>query len=596
MLSISSSSLPIPRTGALAERLISLLLLLLFLSPSLHAQEATTVLHGRWLPPERSIGADTLERIEARITDISSGSTIQRSRVSADGTFEFRDVPTGSWQVELMINDNSFAVVYLSISSPLSRTITIRGDPADASTEVVEVHGDRFATERSRISSVTSFTAESIRALPAASPSKQIESMLLATPGVVPDEDGRLHVRGEDAQIQYRINGIPITGNMTRVYGSLLDASMIRNARVITGGLDPEFGVASSAVVLINTRSGFDAPSFVDASATSGSFGTLGGSVSLGGNVGDASLFLHGSATRSDRYLDPVGTFMPMHDHGEDVHLFGSADLIIGERYDVDLLGSWNRTRYHVPDRYDALVQLGPTQVSLQQDQRHELGDWMAGMHATAEFGDARVGLLLYHRTATDHATSSGLSRITTAEERARAIRDNEQYFIGADRNDAATGGSAQLSIRETDWLGLAHEIGAGIAAESYPICEYLSFAITDSNLADPTIPGGDARLRALDLTHGGIPFLVDTSATGSSIAAWNPGPLRRRRVARRVWFALRPFRSSLARGRPFAPDQCRISARLECDAPGLLQSDRDARAPGEYPRVELGRGAIPFR
>jgi hypothetical protein len=39
--------------------------------------------------------------------------------------------------------------------------------------------------------------------LPAPSSDRKIESILLETPGVVPDEDGRLHVRGEDAQIQF---------------------------------------------------------------------------------------------------------------------------------------------------------------------------------------------------------------------------------------------------------------------------------------------------------------------------------------------------------------------------------------------------------
>ena len=60
--------------------------------------------------------------------------------------------------------------------------------------------------DRTLGSSRTYIPSETINNFPVASDTKKIEQILLNVPGVVPDEDDRLQVRGVDAQLQYLID------------------------------------------------------------------------------------------------------------------------------------------------------------------------------------------------------------------------------------------------------------------------------------------------------------------------------------------------------------------------------------------------------
>ena len=46
---------------------------------------------------------------------------------------------------------------------------------------------------------------------PSATPSKALASMLLSAPGFIPSQNGRIHVRGSHGQIQYVVDGVPMT-------------------------------------------------------------------------------------------------------------------------------------------------------------------------------------------------------------------------------------------------------------------------------------------------------------------------------------------------------------------------------------------------
>ncbi len=65
--------------------------------------------------------------------------------------------------------------------------------------------------------------------------------------------------------MQYVVDGIPISANLTRVYSSLFNANLIKSVDVQTGGLSAEYGRTSAAVLAVTTKSGFDRPFFAHA-------------------------------------------------------------------------------------------------------------------------------------------------------------------------------------------------------------------------------------------------------------------------------------------------------------------------------------------
>ena len=88
-----------------------------------------------------------------------------------------------------------------------------------------------------------------------------INQIVLRSPGVAQDSaaNGDLHVRGEHANLQYRINDVILPEGITG-FGLELDPRFIESMQLITGSLPAQYGFRTAGVVDIQTKSG----AFVD--------------------------------------------------------------------------------------------------------------------------------------------------------------------------------------------------------------------------------------------------------------------------------------------------------------------------------------------
>ncbi|HVZ37832.1 MAG TPA: TonB-dependent receptor [Candidatus Kapabacteria bacterium] len=446
------------------------------------------------------------------LLETTSRSVVQEARPDANGAFQLQDVPFARYILRLVLDTTVLAEQHVVVSSGVPIMVTIDSIRRVSGREVT-VSAERDPLDRIKTGAHTFYTAADIAALPKASSEKGIEAVLLSTPGVVPDEDGRLHVRGEDAQLQYIIDGIPVTANMTRVYSSLFSANLIKTVDVQTGGLNAEYGRATSAVMAITTKSGFDRPFFIGASGSAGSFSTREAGLECGGNIGGwGGMYLAGSLSHSDRYLDPITSGDPIHDKGDAGHFFGKFDIVPASGFDIDLLGGYNHTLYQVPNM---------TVRTPAQDQQQDMNDYLFGARLNLELGEnALLSVLGYTRHATAEFTSGGLSRISSAADSAQAVAENEKFFIGGKRTNDVRGAQAEYSAC-MGWMNLQHNVKVGVGGESYPLSEFFTFAVTNPNLSNPDSSGGDLRYRPYDITQGGHPFLVDRSQTGTSFFAY---------------------------------------------------------------------------
>lgn len=449
------------------------------------------------------------ETVTARLYEATTDALLQEKILDREGRFAFYDVPAGSYRIDLYGGDTPLAGTLVRVSS--SVPITVADFNEDIGDSVVVTA--RRVAERGKTTSSTVFTAPFINSIPTTTPEKRIESVLLNTPGVVPDEDGRFHIRGEDAQLQYVIDGIPVTANITRIYGNLFDASLISSMEVQTGALDAEYGTAAAGVLVINTKSGFDAPSFGRASISRSSYDGFSSSVQAGGTFsGNLGGFVALSTSESDRYLDPIAGFEPLHDRGSTDHLFGKGDWIVNESLGISGLVSVNSTNFEIPNGREK---------DPPQNQQQELRDQLAGLRATVGIGaNSVLGLVGYWRHATAEARSGGLMEIVSPADSLLAMAQNEKFFIGARREHSAYGGQFDFSTT-AGWFGGRNHIKIGGGVEVYPIDEFFSFAVTNPALSNPDTAGGDARLIPYDLTKGGSPLTVDRSETGNRFSAY---------------------------------------------------------------------------
>src|SRR5258708_1738179 len=138
------------------------------------------------------------------------------------------------------------------------------------------------------------FNQEQIQALPGGE-NTPFNQVLLRAPGFAQDSaaNGDLHLRGEHANIQYRINDVLLPEGITG-FGQELDTRFVDSLRLITGSLQAQYGFRTAGVVDLRTKSGAFEPGGT-ASVYGGSYDTIKPSFEYGGSKGNLNYFVDGS-------------------------------------------------------------------------------------------------------------------------------------------------------------------------------------------------------------------------------------------------------------------------------------------------------------
>src|SRR5271156_3959636 len=124
--------------------------------------------------------------------------------------------------------------------------------------DTITVEGQLNAARSSIQTSIgaTSYNIDSVAILNEASgDNTSFNQVLLRAPGVAEDSLGQVHVRGEHANLQYRINDVLLPEGITG-FGQELDVRFVQSLQLINGSLPAEYGFRTAGVVDIQTKSG----------------------------------------------------------------------------------------------------------------------------------------------------------------------------------------------------------------------------------------------------------------------------------------------------------------------------------------------------
>jgi outer membrane receptor protein involved in Fe transport len=108
--------------------------------------------------------------------------------------------------------------------------------------------------------------------------------VLLQAPGVAQDSFGQIHLRGDHANVQYRINGVELPEGLS-VFGQALESRFASSTSLITGALPAQYGLQTAGVVDIQTKTGISDPGFA-LSMYGGSWDSPKPSFEYGGHAG----------------------------------------------------------------------------------------------------------------------------------------------------------------------------------------------------------------------------------------------------------------------------------------------------------------------
>lgn len=180
--------------------------------------------------------------------------------------------------------------------------------------------------------------------------STPLNQVLLQAPGVVQDSYGGLHVRGDHANLQYRINGVIIPEAISG-FGQTLDARTIQSVKLLDGALPAQYGLRTAAVVNIDTKSGHDLGNGGSVGITGGSFGTLNPNASLWGSNDRWSWFVTANYLENDVGIEnPTSSRSPIHDHTNQVKGFGDVSYLIDNDTRLSFMFGATNNRFEIPN------------------------------------------------------------------------------------------------------------------------------------------------------------------------------------------------------------------------------------------------------
>ena len=189
--------------------------------------------------------------------------------------------------------------------------------------------------------------------------STPLNQVLLQAPGVVQDSYGGIHVRGDHANLQYRIDGVIIPESISG-FGQALDAHTIKDVKLLDGALPAQYGDRTAAVVDITTKSGHDLGNGGSVGVTTGSFGTFNPNASIWGSNDRWSYFLTANYMENDVGIEnPTASRTPIHDHTHQVKAFGDASYLIDSDTRLSFLFGVSNNRFQIPDNPGQTPQFG---------------------------------------------------------------------------------------------------------------------------------------------------------------------------------------------------------------------------------------------
>src|SRR6059058_6624132 len=171
---------------------------------------------------------------------------------------------------------------------------------------------------------------------------------ILRFPGVAQDSFGQLHLRGEHANLQYRLDDVLLPEGITG-FGQELQTRFADNISLITGALPAQFGFRTTGVIDIHTKNGAVFQQG-EASVYGGSFDTIMPSFEYGGVAGKANYYVTGSYLHDGIGIEnPTRTANPIHDDTDQYRMFGYSSYIVDDTSRFVLLISGYHGDFDIP-------------------------------------------------------------------------------------------------------------------------------------------------------------------------------------------------------------------------------------------------------
>jgi len=456
---------------------------ILFMIVSVCAKaDGTGTIAGTVTDPTGAIIPGALIRVQSVGLDFKATTTSD-----ANGQYKLLNVPLGRFSLTVEARGFTSLQYAGELKSPIPfvQDIHFRSVGRGLQRVTVKEVNDESALETHSSATRQSLDPDQFEKWPTPPQNQVMSAVVESVPGVVPEENGRIHVRGSELQPQYVLDGVPFSDALGGTAGTGLDTENLRAAEMITGNIPAEFGGKSSSVVNLTTKSGLGIPWRAALALSAGSLQTSAIDAEVGGQIKKIGIFLTADTSNSHRFLDPP-EIQNFRNRGGLVHVFGRFDWQASRNDVLRLTLSANGSSFQVPNLLE--------QQEEGQREHQELRDDYQALHWTHIFNSTTAGdLAFFRRSSTAKLLDPDLT--------------GTPFFIEQHRNQRTEGLHASLN---KDWT--RHSLKFGVEASRLPLSERFTLAVTDPEDVDPDSP-------VLAYTPD-QPFLFNAKRTGTR-ASW---------------------------------------------------------------------------
>jgi outer membrane receptor for ferrienterochelin and colicins len=277
----------------------------------------------------------------------AQGRAVDEHVSDASGHFEFEQVPFGNYRVHASDSTGLIAEESVRVVSGEVVRVALALRPAAEQQLIVQARRPDAPAPLKTASSASTLEHRQIEELPRGD-TQSVNEILSTQPGFVYDSLGNLFTRGNHANIQYQIDGVPLPDSVSGLFGGFLSPKLIDNMEVLTGGLPVEYGERLAAVVNLNSRRPPEEGEG-QIEVQGGSFDTLNPSVFYGKRIGAFSVLGGGSYRTTSRALDPAVPNLVQHSAGDEERGFLRLDYDASDATHVSMLGALAHNFYRIP-------------------------------------------------------------------------------------------------------------------------------------------------------------------------------------------------------------------------------------------------------
>ncbi|QOJ29758.1 MAG: TonB-dependent receptor [Ignavibacteriales bacterium] len=209
--------------------------------------------------------AGTTGKLSGRVKDESTGEALYGVNIILEGTgfgaatdlngnYLINNIPPGEYTVIFSaVGYQSKKFLSVKINVDFTTRLDVNLGTEDVLLDAVVVEAKAPLVRKDLTSSQSTIDAQQIKTLPVES----ISQLLTLQAGVTQGVDGSIHIRGgRSSEIQYTINGIPVSNPFDNSATVQLATNAIQELSVISGTFNAEYGNAMSGIVNSITKEG----------------------------------------------------------------------------------------------------------------------------------------------------------------------------------------------------------------------------------------------------------------------------------------------------------------------------------------------------